>query len=169
MASPATYVSRFGGLTEAYELIGYRKSKYTKASVEGRRKLASLRFNVMEQLKQAFVDANLSYSPAGRMIRVRGYGRFSVEIARVFTIWNGQLRWKGKDRHHGQRHRLIVIRLRPGSGSVQDFVVMHRAPSGCKYFTLSEATLIDTCIVCSTAADVAVAIVSETTTITGSP
>jgi hypothetical protein len=52
----------------------------------------------------------------------------------------------------------MLIRLQPGNASVQDFLLMQRVPSVSKYFTLSEATVCGSGIVCSTAADVAIAI-----------
>jgi hypothetical protein len=148
MASASTYVKRFGSMMRAYELIGHVGFRYNMASLQGRRQVATLRSQVVDEIKRGLTDTGAKFRSDGRMVEVRGCGRFLPQVAKCFTTPNGHLRWKVRTWPRKTRHALAVIRLQPDNSSVRDFVLLHRVPKVARDFTLSDEMAHQLGIVC---------------------
>jgi DNA invertase Pin-like site-specific DNA recombinase len=160
IASGSTYVTRFGSLMRAYELVGYRSPRYTAASAESRRALALVRTEAAAQLKQAFLDAKVQSVPVGPLVRIRGCGYVDIQMGRGYKTPNGRLRWLVRARQDAPKHSLVIVRLRPAETCFQDFVVLRAVPRVIRYFTLTEPMACAEGTICPSAADVVSAILA---------
>jgi hypothetical protein len=138
MASPSTYRYRFGGRMAAYKLIGYQSARFTDEFIERRRRVAALRAEVMDLLRQGFADARVRFVERKWSFRVRGHGKFMVVTARPYETLNGLVRWKVTNKWLLADHAVIVIRFRQAYESIRDFVVYWKAPKTTWGFTLPD-------------------------------
>ena len=161
VASNSTYVTRFGGLMKAYALIGYQSPRFTTSSLEARRELTALKATVAAQLQKALIDANLSWSFVGPLLRIRGYGYFDIEIARSFMTPGGRLRWAVRTRHDCPKHRLIVVRLQLRRTCVQDFLLINTVPRVVRYFTLMDSAAASSGKICNMPTDLVSTIIAD--------
>jgi DNA invertase Pin-like site-specific DNA recombinase len=90
-----TYVSRFGSLTKAYELIGYSNSKRPKVA-EIVRRLRQLRENVVQEVTAIFptqvrlLQRNLQYRP---VLELASGMKLRVVVFQTTTTRRGAIRW----------------------------------------------------------------------------
>jgi DNA invertase Pin-like site-specific DNA recombinase len=138
MASATTYHYRFGGRMEAYKLIGYHPARCTPEVVENRRKVAALRSEVIDLLRQGFLASGVQVVERKWRFRVRGHGNFMVATARSYETRTGPMRWKVTNKRLPTDHGVIVIRLQRGNASIRDFVLYKKAPITSWGFTLPD-------------------------------
>jgi DNA invertase Pin-like site-specific DNA recombinase len=163
LASASTYVKRFGSLMWAYELVGYRPPRYTIASLEGRRTIASLRVGVTAEFERALLESCLCFARGENTFRVRGHGHVGLEVARSVRTPNGHLRWMVRTRKSGPKQVRVVARLQSGNTAVQDFVLLFAIPKGiARYFTLSDSMAREAGIVCQNLGEVIAALLNRT-------
>jgi hypothetical protein len=138
MACAATYVYRFGSMMAAYELIQHVPVGHSRAALESRRRFATLKLEVLANLRQVLTNASVRFVQTKHTFRLYGRGHFQVELGRCFYTSNKHLRWRVITRKNCSKHTLIVIRLQPGNHTIKDFVLLPGIPKVIRDFTLSE-------------------------------
>ena len=163
MASASTYIYRFGGWMHAYEQIEYHPAKYNSAIFEKHLRTAALRSNAMAELKQALLNFHVRFVEGRMQFRVRGRGMFLLEVGRSYTIAKGLVRWTIHSRRMSPKYGLIVVRLLPGNSSMQDLVLLQKAPKTHWGFWLSDDLVHKSGTICHSAVDVVESIIARRT------
>jgi Recombinase len=160
MASSSTYVERFGGMLEVYELLGVRPISWRARSVEAFRKTASLKSEVLADVRRVLADNHIRILARKSVFRVQGRGYFRLAVGRCCLLASGSLRWIVNARPPSPKKALIVIRLQPDNKTIKDFAVFSEEPKTKKRLWLSDDRVYRSGTVYPTANAVADAIVA---------
>ncbi len=122
---PSTYRKRFGGLLQAYELIGYRASRQSEF-IAARRQITTLREGLMAQIVGTF-PTRVSIIKRNRKcrsrLRLQDGLMVSVLVARAFNPWKNTLRWQIEPVSRESRSVTLFVRLAEGNRSILDIHV----------------------------------------------
>ena len=121
MPCPQVYESRFGGLTEAYKLIGY-KPNMNLSFVASYKELWPLRRAFTAQVIAEFqrLGASANEDWRSKLIIVNHRLRFRVTVARCQTH-KTTLSWKLDLKYPEKIEGNIVARLAPGNKEILDY------------------------------------------------
>jgi DNA invertase Pin-like site-specific DNA recombinase len=121
--SPSSYISRFGSLRRAYELVGYYRADEF-APYDFRNRVQVMREDLLRQIADLF-PGEVSVVRRGRRwrsrLRLRSGLIVSVLIARSFQTLKQAPRWRIDPALRECRHVSLVARLDIGNDSFLDF------------------------------------------------
>jgi DNA invertase Pin-like site-specific DNA recombinase len=126
LPSPSTYAHRFGSMSRAYELIGYRSPR-NSSMLDMRRRTQALREELIEQLVKLFPKELLIVQRATRWrrrLRLRTGRHISVLVARATRPWKDEIRWQVDPVSHEGRLVTLLVRLDIHNKTIQDFYVI---------------------------------------------
>lgn len=126
MASPSTYVHRFGSLHQAYELIGYGGSESFR-KFQARRRNRALRDEFLSEIAAIFPNDIAITRRGGRWrarLRVRRGPFISVLIARPVRMAGATLGWIADPPCRERRLITLLARLNPNRQGFHDFHIL---------------------------------------------
>jgi len=139
VASPSTYVRRFGSLARAYELIGHGNPSHS-VWVDSRRKRSSLREELVGQIAAMFPD-HVSIVRRGskwRSLLQLGDGSMvSVLVARMVRKPSGAIHWRINLAPHERRLVTLFARLSQDNNSFLDFHVLPNMDHRTRFYLVS--------------------------------
>jgi hypothetical protein len=132
------YESRFGGLTEAYRLIGYKPQR-NLSFVAAYKDLWPLRKAFTAQVVAAFerLGATANEHWRSKLVIVNDRFRFRVTVARCQTH-KTTLSWKLYLKHPQRIEGNIVARLAPGNKELLDYFYIPWRPRSAGQITVRE-------------------------------
>jgi DNA invertase Pin-like site-specific DNA recombinase len=126
MASPSTYVRRFGSLSRAYELIGHGKPAQS-VWIDSRRKRSALREELLGQIAAIF-PGQVSIVRRGSKWRSRlqlaDGSMVSVIVARAVRTASGLVHWRINPAPSERRLVTLFARLSQDNNSFLDFYML---------------------------------------------
>lgn len=126
MASPSTYITRFGSLRRAYELIGYHNSEQFEP-LDMRRRTFALRQRLLRDILEALPNEIQLVKRNNRWrdkLRLPGGNTVSLAIARAVQVWNKTTRWLVDPHPYERRFVTLLARLDEENSGFFDFHVM---------------------------------------------
>lgn len=126
----SAYCTRFGGLTKAYELIGYRPSR--QHCVESFRHSVRLRDELVQTLLGLFPGKLYEQKRSGNYspkLRFRNGPAFSIVLSRTIRTPSGQIRWQvqGEPEPKGVT---LFCRFNEDNTAFKDYYVFSRLKEG---------------------------------------
>jgi hypothetical protein len=129
LPSSATYIKRFGGLRQAYALIGYKEDRNIPRMLKTRISLKRLRRSVFTQITRIFrnqVAAIQERGGARQALRFQDGTKLSIAICQ-FVHWNGSgARWCFTLNRFERDYPTLICRCTPDNKSLRDFYLMPR-------------------------------------------
>ncbi|TPI35857.1 recombinase family protein [Mesorhizobium sp. B3-1-6] len=118
------YRSRFGGLLNAYRLIGClppRKCHF----VDLNKRLEGTRNRVMEDLLAAIKDVggHVSCDPGTELIRINDEFTVVIAIARCRVSHSAYPRWSSRAARETTADIFVLIRMQPGDLAIRDYLI----------------------------------------------
>ena len=127
MPSMSTIRNRFGGLTQAYELIHYVPTR-SLAWVEGQKQMVALKNRLQRQLLEELERNHISASKSHQIITIAGRVRVAVKIARYKELDNVGDRWEISQSGRNPGCFCIAVRMNRDNATVQDYVFFRALP-----------------------------------------
>jgi DNA invertase Pin-like site-specific DNA recombinase len=127
MPSMQTIRNRFGGLTQAYELIQYVPIRGL-AWVEGQKQMVALRNRLQRQLLEELARNHMTVSKSRQIITINGRVRVIVKIARHQGLDSGADRWEFSQSLKLPDCFCIAIRINRDHATLLDYVLFRPLP-----------------------------------------
>jgi hypothetical protein len=127
MPSSASYSSRFGSLTRAYELIGWTSERdfaYVEINRRLRRKHADLIASILDQLLG--LGATVSVNTSNDLLTINSEYTASLILARCHETAAGSHRWRLRFDESLSPDIIIAARLQPGNEDILDYYLLPR-------------------------------------------
>jgi DNA invertase Pin-like site-specific DNA recombinase len=135
MVSAATLGRRFGGLRQAYALIGYKEFRNHTRTSKTQRSVHRLRWTVFSQILRIFKNEVIAIREGGRgsrqILRFNDGVKISVSICRWVDYYAGS-RWMIPVHKVERDYPTLICRCTPDNHSLKDFHLMRRVDSLCK-------------------------------------
>ena len=122
-----TIRNRFGGLSQAYELIQYTPIR-SLAWVEGQKQMVALRNRLQRQLLEELALNHMSVSKSRQIITIDGRVRVIVKIARHKKLDSGADRWEISRSRKSPGCFCIAVRMNRDHSTVLDYVLFRPLP-----------------------------------------
>jgi DNA invertase Pin-like site-specific DNA recombinase len=120
----ATYYRRFGGLRQAYELIGYKEFRNQQGMLRMRKSHRRIEQALFRRISRVLCDrvkVVRERNVCRRVLCFQGGETISILICQCIDIGKGDLRW-GVPVNRFERHNLTLIcRCMPDNKSIMDF------------------------------------------------
>jgi DNA invertase Pin-like site-specific DNA recombinase len=130
-----TYIRRFGGLRQAYALVGYKENRNIPEMLHTRINHYKLRQSVFRQISRIFRSQVLAIQERGgvrQALRFQDGIKVSVAICQ-FVNWSGSgSRWLFKLNKFERDYPTLICRCTPDNKSLQDFYLMPRIDTSYK-------------------------------------
>jgi DNA invertase Pin-like site-specific DNA recombinase len=124
----STYINRFGSLTAAYRLIGFRpKPRYCWAETEARiRSIVDLTIaDIISTIEK--LGGNASFDEQARLLAVSSELTVSIGSARALSEGGGHVRWHVRINRYAKSDMALVIRMDPTNKTIQDYFMIPAA------------------------------------------
>lgn len=130
-----TYMKRFGGLRQAYALVGYKEDRNIPQMLKTRTCHERLRQSVFRQISQIFKNQVVAIQERGgvrRALRFQDGIKVSIAICQ-FVNWNGSgSRWFFKLNKFERDYPTLICRCTSDNKALLDFYLMPRIDTSCK-------------------------------------
>jgi DNA invertase Pin-like site-specific DNA recombinase len=126
--SPSTYRHRFGGLREAYKLIGYGRPDGF-CPIDLRNRIHRLREQFLTEITHLFPGDVQIVRPGGRWrsrLRLRNGLMVSVLIARAVHVWKETISWQVDPVPRESKYITLLARLKRDNCAFLDFHVLSK-------------------------------------------
>ena len=153
-AGTSTYISRFGSLLTAYEMVGFTPPR-ARNEVELRRNLITLRRAFVADFKRILTEARLAFVSEKLWFQVQGYGDVALSVARCLPQMRGDFRWLASTPSNWNQRPLLVARLTPKNLAVNDYVLLPTTPKRFNRFRINESAVAAKGLVYNSLAEVA--------------
>jgi hypothetical protein len=122
MPSSGTYRARFGGLSRAYSLAGFRSVRDLRY-VEVNRKLKSLRPEVVSDIVRRLERTGASVCPdlATGFLRINDQYEISIVITRCLVLASGMLRWFLRFDARSIPDVIVIVRMASNQQEILDY------------------------------------------------
>ncbi len=139
MASPATYRTRFGSLSRAYELIGYGQPQDFVSAIDVRRRTDALRAGLLRSLEAMFPNKIHIVRPSPRRrarIRVAGGTTVALLMCRWVSVFRGRpfAKWEVKPHRSERRFVTLVARLNDKNDGFYDLHLLQRLEHKSRFY-----------------------------------
>src|SRR5664279_4402255 len=131
MASPAAYHRNFGGLKNAYKLIGYERPTNVERVAKDqmrRSRFRMLKLRIMTALLRECVRRSVPVEPYSQGISLIGYGRLEVQIARSLNPAFKGPRWDVVCANP-QSRQFMAVRMHVDNIDVYDYLLFRNLPT----------------------------------------
>jgi DNA invertase Pin-like site-specific DNA recombinase len=129
------YLRRFGGLRQAYALIGYRESANREGALRMRRRHRRIEQALLRRISRIFgAEVTLLRERAAcrRVLCFRDGLKISVLISQYVTFGNGTVRWGVKVNRFERDYPSLICRCNASNSSFMDFHVVPKIETQCK-------------------------------------
>jgi DNA invertase Pin-like site-specific DNA recombinase len=126
MPSSATYRSRFGSLTRAYEMIGYRSDR-DQERIALNKRLRAMHPKIIARTEAAIADVGgtVARDPKTDLLTINGEMVVSLVLARCQPMADGRLRWRIRfDPLRYQADVTLAVRLHPENHTELDYFLL---------------------------------------------
>ena len=128
LPSPSTLRNRFGGLQQAFEMVGYSGSP-GPISAKTRNRLQHIRIALMHEIVAASGDRICIASRGERLptrLRMPSGRLVFVLMSYCFKPWKNTLRWRVSPRKAGRRLFTLLVRMDVENETIRDMFLLPR-------------------------------------------
>jgi DNA invertase Pin-like site-specific DNA recombinase len=130
----ATYIRRFGGMRQAYALIGYKEFRNIPGMRETKLRLRKVRHSVFTQILRIFKNQEIALQERGGSRQALSFYdgvKVSVSICRCVNYGFGS-RWIVPVNRFERDYQTLICRCTPDNKSLKDIYLVPRVDSSCK-------------------------------------
>lgn len=130
----ATYIKRFGGIRQAYALIGYKEFRNIPAVRKTQSRIGKIRRSVLGQIVRTFKNQVTAIQERGgsrKALRFQDGLKVSVSICRWVNYGAGP-RWVIPVNRFERDYPTLICRCTPNNKSLKDIYLVRRVDSSCK-------------------------------------